>query len=276
LIRSAKKNENSKRATFGVTKFSDLSPEEFQTTVLMKTPITPASSPRPATQFRQPKEVDVPVTFDWRPLGAVTPIKDQGQCGSCWAFSATENIESMWILAGKATNDSLNLSPQQIVDCDEWVLGCNGGETTSAFNYVMGAGGLEPIVDYPYTAEDGTCKFNKSDVVATISTWQYANEWYEEAPMQTNLVAWGPLSVCVDAEAWQDYQNGVLTWEECAYVNVLDHCVQLVGYNTAQSDNPYWIVRNSWGTDWGLDGYILLQMWEDTCGIAHEATCVVI
>ncbi len=82
----------------------------------------------------------------------------------------------MWILAGKANNNTLALAPQQIVDCDEWVFGCGGGQTTSAFNYVMGAGGLESEADYPYTAEDGTCNFNKNDVVATISTWNYVRQ----------------------------------------------------------------------------------------------------
>jgi len=94
---------------------------------------------------------------------------------------------------------------------------------------------------------------------------------YSETELQSNLVAYGPLSVCVDAAAWQDYQSGVMSWEECAFINVLDHCVQLTGYNTEASTN-YWWVRNSWGTDWGLEGYIQLEMWRDTCGIAHEAT----
>jgi len=271
------KNKHSKGVTYGITKFSDLSTEEFQNIILMKNPIIPTSKPRPTSQVIQPKinSKDLPTFFDWRDKGAVTPVKDQGQCGSCWAFSATENIESMWILAGKS-NNNISLSPQQIVDCDYWVFGCDGGQTTSAFNYVIGAPGLESDQSYPYTAQGGSCRFDKSKVVSTISTWNYANSWYEEAPLQTNLVSWGPLSVCVDASNWQDYQSGVMTWEDCAYINKLDHCVQLVGYNTQNSTNPYWIVRNSWGTDWGISGYIWLQMWEDTCGIAHEATCAVI
>jgi len=278
LERVKAKNAHPKGANYGITKFSDMSPEEFQSTILMKNKITPAPVPRPSSQVLQPKKnIELPVSFDWRDQGAVTPVKDQGQCGSCWAFSATENIESMWILTEKnTTNMTISLSPQQIVDCDEWVFGCNGGQSTSAFNYVIGAGGLEPSSVYPYTAEDGTCQFQQSKVAATISNWQYANTLYDEGPVQTNLVSWGPLSICVDAANWQDYTSGVMTWEECAFVNLLDHCVQLVGYNTEDSSNQYWLVRNSWGEDWGVDGYIWLEMWYDTCGLAHEPTCAIV
>jgi len=181
----------------------------------------------------------------------------------------------MWILAGKATNETLNLSPQQIVDCDDSDMGCNGGNPPTAYEYIIEAGGLEPISDYPYTAEDGTCNFQKSDVVTTISNWQYATSWYSESELQQNLVSWGPLSVCVDAANWQDYQSGVMTWEQCAWVNILDHCVQLVGYDSTAS-TPYWIVRNSWNTDWGIAGYIYLEMGSDTCGITHEATSAIV
>jgi len=98
---------------------------------------------------------------------------------------------------------------------------------------------------------------------------------YSETTLQQNLVSWAPLSICLDAANWQDYTSGVMTWTQCAWINMLDHCVQLVGYQT-NAKTPYWIVRNSWGTDWGINGYIWLEMWEDTCGLAHEATCAVV
>jgi len=259
---------------FGINKLSDLSAEEFQEKYLMQ--------PRSADiQIKRedvlPSKVDaVPAYFDWRDKGAVTAVKNQEQCGSCWAFSVTENIESMWILDGKA-NTSLALSPQQIVDCDTNDYGCEGGDPPTAYEYIIGAGGLESEQDYPYYAEDGNCKFNAKEVVATIKNWQYATSDYEETLLQTNLLGYGPLSICVDASAWQDYTSGVMTWYDCAFINVLDHCVQLTGYNaTTSNDYPYWIVRNSWGTDWGINGYIYLEMWEDTCGLAHEATCSIV
>jgi cathepsin F len=278
MERVAEKNAKSRKAVYGITKFSDLSPEEFQTNFLMKNPIQVDKKPRDKNRVlpTKLKNEDLPASFDWRQHGAVTPVKDQKQCGSCWAFSVTENIESMWILAKKATNSTVNLSPQQIVDCDTNDGGCNGGNTPTAYEYVISAGGQEPESSYPYTAEDGNCRFDKSDVVAKITNWQWATEIYSETEVQNNLVGWGPLSVCVDASSWQDYVSGIMTWEECAYINVLDHCVQLVGYNATNADNSYWIVRNSWNTDWGIEGYIWLEMWEDTCGITYEASSSIV
>jgi len=276
LARSAEKDRKSPKADYGITKFSDMSTEEFQNTILMKKPIIPNDKPRTNVMVPKVSAKAVPSFLDWRERGAVTPVKDQEQCGSCWAFSATENIESMWILAGKATNTTLNLSPQQIVDCDTSDSGCEGGDTTTAFAYVIGAGGLESISNYPYTGEDGNCNFQAGDVVAKITNWQYATDTYSETEIQQNLVSWGPLSICVDASNWQDYEGGVMTWEECAWINELDHCVELVGYNATNTDNSYWIVRNSWNTNWGIEGYIYLEMWEDTCGLAYEATSAIV
>jgi len=274
IQRIEKLNKKAKYARFGINKFSDMSVEEFQNTILMKNPIIPTQKPN--VPVLQTNVAALPTSFGWRDKGAVTAVKDQGQCGSCWAFSVTENVESMWILAGKAKNNTLNLAPQQIVDCDTSDAGCEGGDPPTAYEYIISAGGLEGTKDYPYTAQDGNCNFNKSEIVAKISTWNYATSFYSESELQTNLVGWGPLSVCVDASNWQDYQSGVMTWEECAYVNVLDHCVQLVGYQTQTSKGDFWMVRNSWGTDWGINGYIYLEMGSDTCGIAHEATSSVV
>jgi len=274
LQRAHQKNIKSTKATYGITKFSDMTPAEFSSTVLMKNKIAPTHE---AKSVLPPKKLDaVPTSFDWRPKGAVTPIKNQGQCGSCWAFSATENVESMWILAGKGKNSTVDFAPQQIVDCDTNDDGCDGGDPPTAYEYLISTGGIESNESYPYTAEDGTCKFKKNLVVGTISNWTYATSEGDETTLQQNLLSWGPLSICVDASNWQDYTSGVMTWEECAWINQLDHCVQLVGYNSEQSDNPYWVVRNSWGTDWGVEGYIWLQMWEDTCGLTYEATTSII
>jgi len=268
----------------GITMFSDMSAEDFQNTILMKNGIKTVSRDE-ALKIRAANEnakqallkrQTLPTNFDWRFVknSPVTAVKNQGQCGSCWAFSATENIESVWILAGKGTNENVNLAPQQIVDCDYNDAGCNGGETETAFQYIIDAGGQESNESYPYTAEDGNCMFNAKKIVASISTYNAATEWFSETTLQQNLVNWAPLSICVDASAWQTYQSGVMTWEECAWINELDHCVQLVGYNQSAS-TPYWVVRNSWTADWGIDGYIWLEMWEDTCGVAHDANSAV-
>eukprot|EP00026_Physarum_polycephalum_P012858 Phypoly_transcript_13199.p1 GENE.Phypoly_transcript_13199~~Phypoly_transcript_13199.p1 ORF type:complete len:354 (+),score=71.25 Phypoly_transcript_13199:64-1062(+) len=267
IARVNKLNKASQNAVFGLTQFADMSVDEFRNTILMKNPIVPQDS----KEVVQPAQVDAPDTYDWRDKGAVTPVKNQEQCGSCWAFSATEAVESAYIVAGKATDSSIDLAPQQIVDCDTTSDGCDGGETSSAYAYLIQAGGQESNQSYPYTGQDGTCNFQKSEVVATISNYKAATSFLSEDTLQANLVGWGPLSICVDAAAWQDYQSGVMTHLECAFINLLDHCVQLVGYN-ATAPTPYWIVRNSWTTQWGIEGYIWLEMWHDTCGLAHEAT----
>jgi len=258
-------------ATFGLNKFSDLSPDEFAQTVLMK-PFTPVSADVKEANMLTPR-ISAPATYDWRDKGAVTAVKDQAQCGSCWAFSVTENVESVWILAKGANNNTLALAPQQIVDCDTSDAGCDGGNPPTAYDYIVSAGGLDDEKDYPYTAVDGTCAFKPASVVAKITGYKYATTG-DEGTMASNLVSWAPLSICVDARYWQDYSSGVLTEWQCDWVVQLDHCVQAVGFDTSAS-TPYWIVRNSWGTDWGLKGYILLEYGTNTCGLTEESTTAV-
>jgi len=216
-----------------------------------------------------------PDKFDWRDKGGVTAVKDQQQCGSCWAFSATENIESVWMLKnGRNVTNMVPLSPQQIVDCDESDGGCNGGNPPTAYQYVIDAKGMDTNADYPYTAKDGSCNFNAQKVYAKITNWAYACNYWQEDILRASLVQNGAPSICVDAANWQDYVGGVMTGLECAWVNVLDHCVQAVGYDLTSSA-PFWIVRNSWGTDWGEKGYIRLQYGDNACGLTNEASSAV-
>jgi len=275
LDRIEQLNNRSTSATFGINKFADITPQEFKEKYLMKKTIT---TPRdiPSHMILKPKNVAIPTVFDWRPEGGVTPVKDQGQCGSCWAFSVVENVESMWILAKKSDNGTLRLSEQQVVDCDSSDAGCDGGDPPTAYEYIIGAGGLEGEKDYPYHARDGNCKFDSKKVTTKITQWKYATTSKDESTLQQNLVSWGPPSICVDAAYWQYYSGGVLTAWECAWINQLDHCVQLVGYDQKDSSKNYWIVRNSWGTDWGVNGYIYLSMNENTCGMTEEATSSVV
>eukprot|EP01116_Phalansterium_solitarium_P005747 TRINITY_DN1770_c0_g1_i1.p1 TRINITY_DN1770_c0_g1~~TRINITY_DN1770_c0_g1_i1.p1 ORF type:complete len:443 (-),score=98.33 TRINITY_DN1770_c0_g1_i1:394-1722(-) len=171
LVRIELQNANSPKggARFALNKFSDMTPKEFRSVILM-TDVPPKKGKlrvaRPPPGF-----VEAPSSWDWRQKNAVTPVKDQGQCGSCWAFSATETIESAWILAG---NPQKILAPQQIVDCDTNDGGCNGGQPTSAFKYVQGAGGQELESSYPYQGTQGNCQFDKSKVVATVGGVQRA------------------------------------------------------------------------------------------------------
>eukprot|EP01102_Stenamoeba_stenopodia_P009791 TRINITY_DN28_c0_g1_i3.p1 TRINITY_DN28_c0_g1~~TRINITY_DN28_c0_g1_i3.p1 ORF type:complete len:427 (-),score=88.07 TRINITY_DN28_c0_g1_i3:105-1385(-) len=258
-------------AVFDLNKFSDLSPEEFKNLYRLRNGLT-VSEKKENVLAPSVEPEDLPSYVDWEEKGAVTPVKNQEQCGSCWAFSTTEAIESANILTGKFTADDIDLAPQQIVDCDTTDDGCGGGNPPTAYAYVIGAGGLESNSSYPYTAENGPCKFRKSEVVASISNWAYATtEFKGESLLQQNLVSWGPLSVCVDAARWQDYASGVMSRIQCDIIPILDHCVQLVGFNMT-APVPYYRVRNSWGVDWGLAGYILLEVGNDPCGITHEAS----
>lgn len=265
-------------ARFGVTKFSDLSVEEFKGKYLM--PNMPALDQAKLNAhyhnnatYKAQQKVSAPTSFDWFTKGGCTPVYNQGQCGSCWAFSATETIESYYKLAG---NPMTKLSMEQVVDCDSTCYGCSGGWTYAAYEYVMSQGGIDSYASYPYTAgggNSGSCQYSQSSMVTTISNWQYVTQSDDESEMQNYLVANGPLSICVYAEAWMSYQSGVFMASQCQ--GQIDHCVQLTGYNMGAS-TPYWIVRNSWGTDWGVNGFIWLQYGQNTCSIGDVVTSVTI
>jgi C1A family cysteine protease len=259
----AEKNRLYNPTTFyAVNKFADLSKEEFKELYLMNN--LPAY--KPTAEVLTTNET-APTTWDWRTKGACTPVKDQGQCGSCWAFSATENIESVHQIA---SGQLPVLGPQQIVDCDKKDYGCSGGWPYVAFGYVTTQGGQDTEASYKYTARDGTCKFNAANVGAKINNYKSISK--VETQIQSLLTTTAPFSVCVDAEEWSFYSGGVVTPSQCG--RSVDHCVQMVGYDLTK--NPgYYIVRNSWGTDWGMQGFIYLQTGSDTCLVADYVTSAV-
>jgi len=277
LKKAAEHQKKNPLATFGVTKFSDLTEEEFANFYLMpnadvknwvKPPEKDFSIPHPHNRVSCSPD---PTNYDWFAdcQGVCTPIYNQGQCGSCWAFSATETIESYFAIGGGALT---SLSMEQIVDCDTSDSGCGGGNPSTAYQYVQSAGGIEPYSDYPYIAEggeSGQCQFNQQDVVATVSS---SNSVSGETGLyqQASSASGGPVSVCVDASSWSSYSGGVLT--SCG--NQIDHCVQLTGYASYGESGAYWIVRNSWGEDWGQSGFIWIQIGQDLCGIGDQATIV--
>jgi len=281
-LNAARQSEDD--AEFAVNKFADLSAEEFSAKYLN---YNREKRERPQGFFNRSSIVregyDAQSTrVDWRDQHAVTAVKDQGQCGSCWAFSATSEIESMWFMAGNRLDE---LSPQQIVSCDNNDGGCNGGDTPTAYDYVVSAGGIMLESDYPYTSgrtgRDGTCMFDRTKIAATIKGFSWAIpecpwthpkcDQQDEAGL-VRATGGSPISICVNAEPWQFYRSGVMTNSQCrGRYNDLDHCVQLVGYDQTAS-TPYWMVRNSWGNDWAYSGYIHLAMMENACGVANEAT----
>ncbi|KNC45942.1 cruzipain [Thecamonas trahens ATCC 50062] len=260
-------------AKFGMSPFMDLTENEFKARYLMpKGAVEGGAAELPV--LRASNVGALPKAYDWRDHkpAVITPVKNQGQCGSCWAFSAVSEVESMWALAG---HELVVLSEQQVVDCDTTDDGCNGGDTISAYHYIEKAGGLVPEKDYPYTARDGKCKDSvvKKDAVAKIMGYNYATSpsTKNETQLAANLMSTGPVSICVDASSWQTYTSGILS--HCG--KQLDHCVQITGWGTSGSE-MYWWVRNSWATSWGMSGYIQLKFGQNTCGLADEATIVTI
>jgi len=269
---NAKAKADGFNTVYAHNKFSDMTPAEFKSKLL--------TGYKPVDFKTVPGAVgveiipgDVPESFSWVTQGKTTPVKDQMQCGSCWAFSATEGIESAWLLAN---NSQLILSPQQIVSCDTVDQGCNGGDLPTAFAYVKSKG-IETDADYPYTSgngDTGTCKFKEADVKVQITGFEYVvkDGRKNDSILATGSYAHGPLSICVDASSWQTYSSGIVK-RNCGVD--IDHCVQLVGWGI-QEKTEYWIVRNSWNTDWGLEGYIWIEKdsGKDLCGITTEATWV--
>jgi len=214
--------------------------------------------------------------YDWTYSGyIVSPVKDQGQCGSCWAFSATEQIESNWAFHHGLSSPIL--SPQQIVSCDPvWKpYGCNGGSPMTAYNYVKNIGGLETASAYPYTASNGVCTDNGVKVVK-ISGYQTVGQ-YDEAAMYAFLSTGGPLSICLNADNLETYAGGgaILPGSTCN-PNAVDHCVQLTGFMTdAYGNIKAWNIRNSWGTWWGNSGYAFLQYGVNACALSGSPTIAV-
>jgi cathepsin F len=255
----AAQNARDPHAVYGVTKFADLSPQEFKNIYLMNVDRTITSAP-----VAKVPRTKLPSSFDWATKGDVTPVKNQGNCGSCWDFSATETIESVCAIAGYNLN---TLSEQQILDCDTTDSGCDGGWPYNAFQYVISAGGMDSESSYPYTGQDGTCQFNPANVECKVTSWQYVTQDKDENAMQNFVYSNSPMSVCVDAETWQFYTGGVITTSSDCGTSI-DHCVQITGYEQ-QSGMAVWNVRNSWGTDWGQSGYLWVQMGADVCAIAE-------
>jgi len=240
----------------------------------------PRNEATPVATITPEMRAAAPAKLDWTDTsGAVSPVKDQAGCGSCWAFSATEGIESAVFQSTGAASPAL--AAQQIVSCDTTDLGCSGGDLVTAFKYVESAGGIDTEEDYPYTSQDGktgSCKSSTPVVKVTehkfavppCTSGSCSNQ--DEDGLKAALATYGPLSICINA-AWQTYHDGVLSTACSADYWDLDHCVQLVGYDTTAS-TPYWKVRNSWGPSWGEDGFIRLPMGVNSCGVANEAMYV--
>lgn len=259
----------------GHNQFSDMSHDEFKATMLglAKNPLynQRAGGGNKKEHHDILSDADLPEAVDWRSKGAVTPVKNQGQCGSCWSFSATGSIEGANQIS---TGHLVELSEQQLVDCSGSYgnMGCNGGLMDNAFKYAEKAA-LCTEESYPYTAKQGP----NCDAASCNGTVKVAG--YIDVPSGDEIalavaVARGPVSVAIEADqsAFQFYKSGVFPATSCG--SQLDHGVLVVGYGSLDNDK-YWIVKNSWGATWGLDGFILLEKdltgsSDGTCGVASQ------
>ncbi|XP_049818114.1 uncharacterized protein LOC109602488 isoform X15 [Aethina tumida] len=262
-------------ATYGITKFADMTPEEFSRSHGLRHDL------RSENNVPWPKaiipDVKLPVEFDWRTKGAVTEVKDQGQCGSCWAFSTTGNVEGQYAIKnGKL----LEFSEQELVDCDTMDDGCSGGLMDNAYRMIEKLGGLELEQDYPYDAEDEKCHFSKAKARVQLSG--ALNISHDETDMAKWLVKNGPISIAINANAMQFYVGGVShPWKMLCNPKNLDHGVLIVGYGVHKyslfnKTLPYWIVKNSWGPSWGEQGYYRVYRGDGTCGLNQTPSSAIV
>jgi cathepsin F/cysteine peptidase B len=253
-------------ATFGANEFADLSPSEFKKfhngELQFKKMMTAEKEKNtPVADLYTQEELEATVAaIDWRKKGAVTHVKNQGQCGSCWSFSTTGNIEGQWFLAG---HPLVALSEQELVSCDTIDSGCNGGLMDNAFEWLQThkEGWIATEASYPYVSGDGNvprCELPKKNGARIAG---HENLPKNEAQMATWMSTNGPIAIAVDATSWQTYMGGIMT--NCISSQI-DHGVLAVGFDNDHRP-PYWIIKNSWAASWGEDGYIRVEKGRDEC-----------
>jgi len=262
---------NAKKLTYkvGINKFADLTSEEFQT-YFMGSRVDSTKHIRTGDAFVIPSGFKAPSSVNWTAAGAVTGVKNQGQCGSCWSFSTTGSMEGCHF---QTAGTLVGLSEQNLVDCStaQGNEGCNGGLMDQAFQYIIANKGIDTEASYPYTAEDGTCAYAASNCASELTS--YTDVTTQSEPALQVAVTAAPVSVAIDASqsSFQLYTSGVYYEPACSSTQ-LDHGVLAVGFGT-DAGTDYWIVKNSWGTDWGMAGYIWMSRNKDNnCGIATMAS----
>ena len=259
----------------GITKFSDMTQQEFARTYLTLNYNSLAYINANPVQVKVTNEA--PAAFDWRDKGVVSAVKDQGSCGSCWAFSTVANLEGLYALKKGVVK---TFSEQYLVDCDTNDEGCNGGLMELSFEWLaVNDGGVMTDADYPYTGRKSTCRQDSSKYVdMKVTGWVKlgdggAEEFspVDEEAMKEFLYQTGPLAIALNATPLQFYMGGIADYGSwICDPSGINHAVTLVGYGSESKD--YWIVKNSWGKSWGESGYFRMARGKETCGINYYVT----
>ena len=276
LVASAEQAVNP-LAKFGVNGFSDMSAAEFAARYrsgarhFAAANATATAAAGAAGVAEKVLASSAGQAIDWRKKNAVTAVKNQGSCGSCWSFSATGNIEGQWAIK---KGQLVSLSEQELVSCDTVDSACDGGLMDNAFNWLIRnrAGEIGTAASYPYVSGNGNVPACKKDLVvgAKISSSKALAK--NEVTIADYLFANGPIAVAVDATSWQSYNGGVLT---SCISSQLNHGVLAVGFDDNASP-AYWIIKNSWGTSWGESGYIRIRKGTNACLIREYAVTSIV
>jgi len=270
---------NAKGTTYelGLNAYSHLTQEEFSDFFHLGAVRPPMLRRSSEVVHTAPKDMSaVPASVDWTTVAnVVTPVKDQGNCGSCWSFSATGAIEGAYGIKYGSQAYSKGFSEQEFVSCDNVDAGCNGGWMDDAFTWAKKNGGVPTEADYPYTSgstgQSGSCQSGHTMVAKSAPTG-FVDVKAGDVNALMSAVAKQPVSIAIQANQrdFQSYKSGVLTGT-CG--QRLDHGVLNVGYGVYTDGTPYWKVKNSWGTSWGMGGYILIERSDaDKCGVLDAAS----
>jgi C1A family cysteine protease len=254
MQKAAEYNALEDDAEYGMTPVSDRFPEELYSATEAEDLSYLERAPEPTAE----EVAALPTSFDSRSKGWIPAVRNQGSCGSCWAFSAAATLSGTWAKAKKKTPPVL--SEQQFVDCDTTDSGCNGGLAARALAYAKKGVMLNSA--YGYTAKKGTCKYSSSKVKAKVS--QVYNVGTSVSAMKTAVYNSGIISVRVNASKLHSYKNGIMSASSCPASP--NHAVNVVGWGKSGS-TAYWIVRNSWGSSWGEKGYFRLVSGKNACGV---------